>query len=297
MGGSFWGEGNFELRRLRYRHRRADVLPFCEFPACEFDTDTGPKKFKMNRTKISPLHGSSAQKETRRLRPTPFLILFSSIAFAPAVAGAQNGLPSVTRPPVAMPSNNLPPPRTPSDLNSSGTVPRSNSPVLTSAPSDTSPTGMPGGVCRLVGGMAAAQLKQCFGEPDEVGEEKGRQVWHYGDCQLYVSEERLVAWLNPEDLADRRRMAALARRSDKDYDPTDKAHWVNEWTPRKEVLPQEELLDLVGEDEGQRITETAPDTGITAEDAAAIDADAARPTTKKGSDSQDIGDPLAEDRL
>lgn len=97
--------------------------------------------------------------------------------------------------------------------------------------------------------MPAAELKPCFGEPDEISEEKTRQVWHYGDCELYVSDQKLIAWLNPEDLGNRRRMRAMARRDNKEYDPTDKAHWINEWTPRKEVLPQEELLDLVGDDD------------------------------------------------
>ncbi len=102
--------------------------------------------------------------------------------------------------------------------------------------------------CRLVGGMPAAELKSCYGEPDEVTDESSRQVWHYGECELYVSETKLIAWLNAGELANRRRLASLSRPADKDYDPTDKAHWVNEWTPRKEVLPQEELLDLVGDE-------------------------------------------------
>lgn len=239
----------------------------------------------MNITIAPALLGSSAPKRNRKPRLGAIKFLFVSVAFfATPPAWAQSGLPPV---------------RTPSDNNPNGAALRSNSPVLTSAPSDSATTGMPGGVCRLVGGMAAAQLKQCFGEPDEVGEERGRQVWHYGDCELYVAEERLVAWLNPEDLADRRRMAALARKTDKDYDPTDKAHWVNEWTPRKEVLPQEELLDLVGEDEGQKKTEAASETVTPAEDTAAKAVEEkpvrAKPAASKGPNSQDESEPYPED--
>ena len=104
------------------------------------------------------------------------------------------------------------------------------------------------GGCRLVGGMAVTELKSCYGEPDEVTDESTRQVWHYGECELYVSDKKLIAWLNAGELAHRHRLASLARPAEKDYDPTDKAHWENEWTPRKEVLPQEELLDLVGDE-------------------------------------------------
>ncbi len=111
---------------------------------------------------------------------------------------------------------------------------------------------VPGAECRLVGGMAVPAIKTCFGEPDAISDEKTRQVWRYGDCELYVADNKLIAWLNGEELADRRRMAALSRHTDQNYDPTDKAHWINEWTPRKEVLPQEELLDLVGDENEEK---------------------------------------------
>ena len=120
---------------------------------------------------------------------------------------------------------------------------------LTAAPAPAEVLGQPQSEkvrdeCALTG-LGRDAVKKCFGDPDSVEREMDGEIWTYDQSELHISGDRVVAWLNAEELQQRRRIASLKKRTvEKEDDPTDTAHWENEWTPRKAPRPQDELLDL-----------------------------------------------------
>lgn len=93
-------------------------------------------------------------------------------------------------------------------------------------------------------GLTGAEVKTRFGEPDEIKNDSSRsEAWYYGKSLIIFEDGKVEGWSDAGQLRGRENLAAI-RSSSSDYDLFLR-RWVNAWTLRKPLEPQQVVLDLM----------------------------------------------------
>ena len=95
-------------------------------------------------------------------------------------------------------------------------------------------------------GMSTHDVVATFGEPDSRSGPKAKETWHYGDTLVFISNDKVAAFVDSGELAKRRDRARFQKpKEEQPSDALDLANsreWKNDWTTAVHT-PAEDVVD------------------------------------------------------